>query len=243
MRLAFILLAVGGVVAACGPPAERQDDPFTADGRVIAMGGGRGGPANACFQCHGLAGEGDGAAAPRLAGLDAGYLQKQLDDYAAGLRTDPAMQPAAEGLRQADRRAVSVWYAALPSPASTQPPLPTPAVWRAGDSGRGLVACAVCHGDGGEGVGPGNPALSGQPAAYTLDQIHHWKTARRRNDPRGVMAMAVAPLTDGEARAIAAWLERQPASPRPASDVARLSAAEAAAERLAASRGTRRPGR
>jgi cytochrome c553 len=41
---------------------------------------------------------------------------------------------------------------------------------------------------GGRGVGAANPALSGQPAAYTVEQIKRWKTAERRNDPRGVMA-------------------------------------------------------
>lgn len=244
MRIALLQLVVGGLVAACSPSAERRSDPFVATGEVIALSGGKGGAAYACFQCHGLAGEGDGAAAPRLAGLDAGYLQKQLDDYALGLRHDPAMQAVTRWLAPPDRKAVAEWYAALPPPPNVPgTPQPAPAVWLQGDPARGLEPCAVCHAPDGRGVGPGNPALSGQPAAYTLDQIQRWKTADRRNDPRGVMSRAVAPLTGAETRAIAAWLERQPASPRPDSDAATLSAAEAAAERLAASRGTRRPGR
>ena len=94
MRAVFpFLIAVLG--AACAAPVERERDPYTAAGEVIAMSGGDGGAANACFACHGMAGQGDGVAAPRLAGLDAGYLQKQLRDYASGLRSDATMTPIA----------------------------------------------------------------------------------------------------------------------------------------------------
>lgn len=243
MRLALLLPSLCGLIAACGPAPQARIDPFTKSGEVIALSGGRGGAANACFGCHGLAGQGDGVAAPRLAGLDAGYLQKQLDDYASGLRPDPTMQPAVRWLSPDDRRAVAAHYGAMAAPMTGRPSLSTPPVWLDGDARRGVIACAVCHGDDGRGVGAANPALAGQPAGYTLEQIRRWQAAKRRNDARGVMAIAVAQVTPLEASAIAGWLERQPASPRPYSDAASLSAAEAAAAQLAASRGTRRPGR
>jgi cytochrome c553 len=224
------------LATACSQPDTRSTAAFTADGQVIAMSGGEGGASNACFSCHGLDGMGDGVSVPRLAGLDAGYLQKQLEDYAARLRKDPAMYEAARWLDHDDRRAVAAWYASLPaassSAASTAPP---PAAWTA--------TCAVCHGDAGQGVGPGNPAVAGQPAAYTYDQLRRWKTGERRNDPRNVMSDAVAGLSEAEMRAIAAWLETAPTAPPPSSDAATASASAAAAARPEASRGTRRPGR
>lgn len=243
MRFAFALLPLSGLIAACGALPEPRKDAFTADGQVIAMSGGRGGPANACFACHGLSGEGDGQSAPRLAGLSAGYMQKQLDDYASGLRKDASMQAATRWLSHEDRRAVATYYAALTPPPADRRAAPPPSIWLRGDPARGLIACATCHGDDGRGVGPGSPSLAGQPAAYHLDQMERWRTGARRNDPRGIMSVAIARLTESEARAIAVWSERQPASPKPYSDAARLSAAAAAAEQLAASRGTRRPGR
>lgn len=242
MRLSVLVLALAGLLVACRPPPAGED-LFSADGETIAMSGGRGGAANACFRCHGLDGAGDKVSVPRLAGLEAGYLQKQLEDYASQLRLDRAMHEAARWLSASDRRAVAAYYSAMPAAPSPASPVRAPAVWEMGDRARGLAACAACHGDDGRGVGSGGPALAGQPHAYTLGQIQAWRTAERRNDPGGLMSSAVATLTPEEGRAIAFWLEQQPAFPRPYSDAARLSGAEAAAAQLAASRGKRRPGR
>ena len=235
-----ILAAV--IVVACSPVDRRAAETFSASGEIIAMSGGDGGPANACFSCHGLDGAGDGVSVPRLAGLDAGYLQKQLADYALRTRPDPVMSPVARWLDDDEQHAVAVWYATLPDP-SARPSAPPPAIWREGAPERGVAACASCHGAGGEGLGEGNPAVHGQPAAYTLDQLQRWKRGERRNDPLGVMSDAVAGLTDAEMRTIAAWLETAPSAPPPASAAASGSASAAVPEGSAASRGPRRPGR
>ena len=224
-----MLLAVGG----CGLPSNDTGAALGRTGELVAMSGGDGGAKNACFTCHGLDGAGDGAAIPRLAGLDAGYLQKQIEDYASDIRHDATMTPIAAKLDQGQRRAVAAFYAQMASPVAAGPASPPPPVWLRGDPSRGVRACATCHGPTGLGVGPGNPALTGQPAAYTIEQIRRWKTAERRNDPRGVMTMAVAGLTDAETLAIGRWLERQPAFPAPGSDAASASAAATAAARPA----------
>ncbi len=247
-RLVPIAAAGLALVAAgaCAPPPNETGEAFTRNGQIIAMGGGEGGPGVACFTCHGLRGEGDGVATPRLAGLDAGYLQKQMEDYAADVRQAPVMSEVARWLDDSDRRAVAAWYASLPpasATASGKPAPPTPVIYLQGAPGRGVPACAVCHGVAGEGVGPGNPALAGQPATYTVDQLERWRTSKRRNDPRNVMSRAVAGLTSAEIREIALWLEALPASRPPDSDVASASAAASATAEPAASRGKRRPDR
>ena len=236
-----LLAAIGA--SGCDATPGRTDRAFSETGQIIAMSGGAGGSANACFTCHGLDGQGDGAGAPRLAGLDAGYLQKQMEDYASGLRQDDLMARVAKGLDQNGRRAVAAYYASLPAPAaSAVPASPAPVIYAQGDPARGVTACAACHGDRGQGAGDGgNPQIAGQPAAYTLEQIERWKSGERRNDPRGVMAAAVKSLSDPEARAIASWLSTQPASPARASAAATGSASVEAAARPASSRETRRP--
>lgn len=243
MRPILAVLILATAAAACTPATNRTGEAFTADGEIIALGGGEGGPANACFACHGLDGAGDGVSVPRLAGLDVGYLQKQLEDYANETRADTVMGPIAKRLDDGDRRAVSAWYAALPPPRGAGSATPAPAIYQNGATDRSVIACASCHGETGLGVGRGNPAIAGQPAAYTLEQLRRWKKAERRNDPRGVMADAVAGLSEAEMRTIAAWLETLPTAPPPASDAASASAAATAAVRPEASRGTRRPDR
>ena len=230
-------------MSACQLPPSRTDAALTETGELVALSGGASGAANACFSCHGLQGQGDGVSVPRLAGLDAGYLQKQMEDYAADTRHHDVMSAIARRLDADSRRDVASHYAALPAPQGLGEARAAPAIWHQGDMARDVPACSSCHGMAGEGVGPGNPAVSGQPSAYTVDQLMRWKRAERRNDPRNVMSQAVAGLSGREISAIALWLETQPTSPSPTSDAASASAAAAVAAGPAASRGPRRPDR
>ncbi|WP_369796680.1 cytochrome c [Phenylobacterium sp. CCH12-B4] len=175
------------------------------------MGGGGAGAAGACFTCHGLGGEGDGQTAPRLAGLPAGYLQKQLEDYAAGLRPDPAMRSIAGALDADDRARVAAYYANLTpvgarnGAAGSRPTTVARVLYHRGDVARGLPACAGCHGAIGEGLGAGVPPLADQPAPYLREQLSQWRRGQRRNDPRGVMAAISGRLTTLEAEALARY--------------------------------------
>ena len=154
MRLAVLLpfLLAGVSLAACAQVTRTTDDAFSRTGQLVAMSGGDGGASNACFICHGLDGGGDGDTAPRLAGLDAGYLHKQLEDYAAGRRKDDVMGEIARRLTPQARLAVAGWYAGLPPPASPIAAPPGPITYD---------ACIACHGPWGEGAGAAGPAIAG----------------------------------------------------------------------------------
>lgn len=239
----LLLIASLTALAACQLPPSQTDAALTETGEMVALSGGAGGAENACFTCHGMQGQGDGVAVPRLAGLDAGYLQKQMEDYAADVRHHDVMSAIARRMDADSRRDVALYYAGLAPPATVaRPAVPMPAIWN-GDPARGITACSTCHGSDGQGVGPGNPAVSAQPAAYTIDQLNQWRRAQRRNDPRNVMSQAVADLTDREVAAIAIWLESRPAAPAPESGAAIASNAASAAAGSATSRGPRRPDR
>lgn len=229
------------VLSGCSLPSNDTGEALTRTGQGIAMSGGDGGAANACFTCHGLDGMGDGVSVPRLAGLEAGYLQKQMEDYATDFRHDDAMTRIAARLDQRQRRAVSAFYADMPVVATNGAASPPPAIWLRGDPSRQVTACATCHGMDGLGIGPGNPALAGQPAAYTVAQIERWRTGERRNEARGVMAQAVRSLTRAEVFAIAHWLGRQPVSQRPDTASASVSAAASASARPAPLHEAHRP--
>ena len=191
-----LVCACGGPVAAPAPPS----------GRLIAFGGGPGGPGDACFTCHGFNGEGDGLT-PRLAGLDAGYIAKQLADYAHETRPDDVMTPIAMAMSDGDRRAVADYYSALPAPA-LRAPSTTLALYHEGDRARGVRSCANCHGQNGAGEGAANPAIAGQPAAYTAEQLRRWKRSIRRNDARDVMGRAVRTMSEEEIDAMAVYIEQ-----------------------------------
>ncbi len=186
---------------------------------------------------------GDGDAVPRLAGLDVGYLQKQMEDYASGIRPDTVMGEIAKRLSDGERRSVVAWYASMPVASITPAVRSAPVIYLQGDASRGVVACAACHGAEGQGGGVGIPQIAAQPAAYTLEQLKRWKKTDRRNDPRGVMTTAVAPLTEIEMAEIANWLKTRSPSRSPDTAAAIASVSAMAAAEPAASRGIRHPDR
>ena len=149
------------------------DDP----GARIATQGTPGGTV-ACATCHGQNGGGDeGAAFPRLAGLNEGYLARQLRAFRDGGRDHPIMSPMAKPLTDAEVTAVSAYYAALPAVSNAKPPqelstvvggvLATEGDW----ANRALPACAQCHARDGLGAGEAFPALAGQVYSYILAQL------------------------------------------------------------------------
>jgi len=168
------------------------------------------GAANACFTCHGLEGRGNGAGAPRLAGLDVGYLERQMRAYADGRRQHPQMAWIARRLGQSEQLAVASYYAALPYGPGREGVPPAPVLWQRGDPARGLQACAACHGEAGQGVGPANPALAGQPAAYIAQQLRQWQVAKRRTDPGNVMLRISRHLTEAEIVDLSDYAARLP---------------------------------
>ncbi len=201
--------------------------PAMADdtGVQIATQGAPGGTV-ACATCHGQNGGGDeGGAFPRLAGLNAGYLARQLRAFRDGGRDHPIMSPMAKPLTEAEVAAVSAYYAALPAVSNAKPPrdlstavgrvLATEGDW----TNRSLPACAQCHARDGLGAGEAFPALAGQVYTYTLAQLEAWARGKRTPDPHGIMSPVAARLSLDEAKSVAAYFAGMALGPGPASDV------------------------
>ncbi len=215
-------------LAGCSAAETASTDRFVTDGRLIALSGGAAGAANACFTCHGLDGRGNGAGAPRLAGLDLGYMERQLEAYADGRRNHPEMVAIATRLAPTHRHLVSAYYAAMPYEPARAPVAPPPALYVSGDPAGGLPACASCHGLAGEGLGPANPPLGGQPASYLAEQMHLWRQSKRRNDPGNIMLRISQRLTPREIAAVSSYAAALPGGPpRPVSPAASPAARRA----------------
>lgn len=193
-------------VAACSPRERPIESPFDDSGELIALSGADAGASNACFTCHGLQGQGNGAGVPRLAGLPVGYLERQMEFYAAGLRRHSQMQAIAGRLPQQERQAVSAYYAGMRWTGPLQSsPASRPPLWADGDPDRGIPPCAACHGMNGEGMGAGGPPVAGQPAPYQVEQMRQWRLGERRGDPLNAMLKISQRLTPSEIDALATY--------------------------------------
>ena len=209
------------LLAACTPAGRSDPSPFTSSGEIIALSGGEAGAEWACFRCHGLQGEGNGAGAPRLSGLGVGYMARQLDHYANGLRRHEQMHMIARKLSWADRVAVSAYYDRLPVLHSPRSRMPASRLYHEGDPARDIQSCAACHGDRGEGVGLGNPPLAGQPAPYLAAQHFAWRAGKRYGDPVDVMLNISRRMTREEIMSVSAYAAALPgATGRPGSTAA-----------------------
>lgn len=196
--------------------APEQD--MIATGRLVASGGARkGGAEMACFTCHGADGAGDPAGAvPRLAGLPAWYMYKQLNDYASGSRDSASMTGIARRLTESEREAVASYYALLEAPYPPRQPAGDLRMLQwgqqlaaVGAAGRAVPACISCHGADGSGMPPSVPYLAGQHAEYIALQLHLFRNGERDNDPQDVMHAIAKKLSDEDIEAVAAYYSRK----------------------------------
>jgi cytochrome c553 len=129
-----------------------------------------------CSACHGFAGNSRSSTMPILAGANAAYVKKALQDYAAGKRVSPEMEPYAKMALQLGVDDVASYFAA-------QTKIPTPISADPAAVSRGAAAskpCVVCHGASGKGdPSKGVPDLTGQPATYLQSQMLLFKADRR----------------------------------------------------------------
>lgn len=178
--------------------------------------------ATTCIACHQTDGGGmhiaNGQSWPRLAGLDAAYLYKQLRDIKAGSRQSPVMMPFVSMLDDRQMRDVAVYYSQLPATAGkggeqagAEDLAHGEKLATVGDWERYIVPCQSCHGPGNQGVGSHFPALAGQHAGYIADQLRAWKNGTRDNDPLHLMLAIAERMDERDIRAVSLWLSRQPA--------------------------------
>ena len=175
-----------------------------------------------CSSCHGKDGGGQ-ASFPRLAGMNATYLLKQLGDFESGTRANGIMQPIAKALSPEERAQMARYYAAMPvpqtlqgaqAPASAEPDSPGASLALRGKWSVGVPACVQCHGPGGTGVGDAFPAIAAQPAGYIAAQLRAWQAGTRKNDPIELMRHLSSKLSEADIEAVSDWFSRQPATPQ-----------------------------
>jgi cytochrome c553 len=133
-----------------------------------------------CTWCHGSGAQGY-FPAPRLAGQRAPYIETQLMDFRVHTRDNPFskqyMWGAVSGLDPLSARALAHYFSMLPPRAANDGP-PEFArfgetVYQQGMPEANIVACVVCHGPNGEGVGA-IPRLGGLGYEYLKARLEQW---------------------------------------------------------------------
>jgi len=160
-----------------------------------------------CTTCHGVEGIGNIAIeAPRLAGMEAWYLKRQLENFRAGIRGTHeedvqgiAMRPMAAKLSDESIADIVDWvgdWEYVPAEATVE-----------GNVSQGRTAfqaCAACHGANAQGnEALGAPALAGQNDWYLLTQLRNFRAGFRgshQEDTFGSQMVTMSKtLTDDQA--------------------------------------------
>ena len=179
---------------------------------VSAQGDAAAGQAKAalCATCHGNDGNSELAINPKLAGQNTNYLVKQLMDFKSGARLSVTMAAMVLSLSEQDMQDIAAWYASQQvTLQGADPELLELAesLYRAGNKELSVAACSACHSPTGQGNAPaGFPALGGQHAEYTLQQLKAFRSGDRANDTSAMMRTVVERLTDNELEALASYV-------------------------------------
>ena len=178
----------------------------------------------ACVVCHGTNGEGNPALdAPRIGGLDAPYIARQLKHFRTSVRgeTDAdkyGMQMRAIAISLQDDEVI----ADLASYFSTLVPPYGARSTGDGDVPRGAelyAVCAACHGADGRGSAElSTPSLVGQYDWYLVRQLHNYRNRLRGANPLDVYGLQMAPIvqatlkTDQDVTDVVAYIQSLPTS-------------------------------
>lgn len=201
---AALLAAVAGAL-----PAAEQGSAEAGAGKVMV-----------CLACHGVNGNSTNPEWPSLAGQNAIYTSQQLVAFKEGRRSNPIMSPQAQMLAEQDIADVAAYYAQQ-APAGLEA---DPADWqagealyRSGDSQRGIPACMACHGPAGRGnPAAGYPALQAQHAVYTTKQLNDYASENRYRNAEGkvnapanaaMMVTVAKRLTPADIRNVASYMQ------------------------------------
>ncbi|MGD8557372.1 MAG: c-type cytochrome [Chromatiales bacterium] len=164
-----------------------------------------------CAGCHMADGNSVNGMWPKLAGQHESYIIKQLQDFKAGDRVDPTMQPMAAGLSEDDMANLAAFYSSQTLKVGEADPALVEKgkeIFMSGNAASGVAACSSCHAPNGVGNPAANfPALQGQHADYTVKQLKDFRAGNRANDAGKMMQNVAAKMTDEEIAAVSSYIQ------------------------------------
>jgi cytochrome c553 len=165
---------------------------------------------NVCGACHGADGNSTSPAYPNLAGQHPEYIFKQLTEFKSGARKNAIMAPNVTKLSEDDMRNLAAYFSAQQAKAKLAKDAALVAegqkVYKGGNAGSGVPACASCHGPAGAGIPVQFPRLAGQHSKYVLSQLKNFRSGDRANDGGKMMQIIARKMTDQEMKAVAEYI-------------------------------------
>ena len=181
--------------------------PFKGDmekGRQVAS--------QVCLVCHGLDGNGTeptNPEFPKIAGKQAAYLLKQLNDLKSGKRKSDIMSGIVAGLTPDDMANLAAYFAAQKNKPNQ---IRNPELielgkkfYNEGNPDAGVPACYGCHLPDASGSDK-YPHLAGQHAAYTYQQLKRFSSGERENDKGLVMQSLAMRMSEAEMKAVSEYI-------------------------------------
>jgi cytochrome c oxidase subunit 2 len=153
-----------------------------------------------CGACHGAQAEGNQALnAPKLAGLPAWYLSRQLHNFKHGVRGGAPgdaiasqMSAVVQPLDKATLDNVAAYVASLPDVTAA-----TTVRGDASSGARNYTTCAYCHGNRGQGSWSTNaPPLAGRSDWYLARQLQQFREGHRGRHPQDFHGSQMARLAN-----------------------------------------------
>ena len=157
-----------------------------------------------CFGCHGEDGHSMVPSFPKLAGMQADYLAKQIFDFQAGKRTDETMAGMAWMVASKEDAMNIGAYFESQSPMKGEPTGSKAA--KKGEAVYVELGCATCHGKSGEGKGNLFPRIGGQHMDYLAKTLRDFHSGERTSDRSGMMAPLAKKMTDEQIDTVAEYV-------------------------------------
>lgn len=188
-----------------------------------------------CGGCHNPDGNSVIPENPKLAGLNVKYLNRQLEDFKAGKRSNPIMDSIIPMVNASEFKALAKYFSEqkrlTSAPAAADPAAPVVAdqsapaaagalseqakaeriakgmqIYTEGVMGTAVPACGGCHGEDGTGSDK-FPYIGSQNNVYVVNQLANFKSGTRTNDPKAVMQAVAKRMTDEEIAAVAEYIQ------------------------------------
>lgn len=162
-----------------------------------------------CTGCHNEDGNSTTPEFPKLAGLDAIYIAKQIKDFKNDKRISEIMGPMANQIPEKDIGFLASYFSKQKRTTGVVTDSKLAAqgqqIFDDGILSSAVPACSGCHGEKGEGTEK-FPRLAGQHTVYLIAQMNNFKNAVRNNDARKVMRAITLRMTDQEIMAAAEYI-------------------------------------